>query len=102
LVDDLMDEFWKLKSDFIVAASCLIFYKGKIHKKGQIMTKKEKINEKKYFFFEFLIKSIEILRFCLKFNKEILKIVFPSNFIYFESFAQVSDVNIHKNVKNFQ
>jgi hypothetical protein len=58
--------------------------------------------KKNYFFFEFLIKSIEILRFCLKFNKEILKIVFPSNFIYFESFAQVSDLNIHKNVKNFQ
>ena len=29
---------------------------------------------KNTFFFEFLIKSIEILRFCLKFNKEILKI----------------------------
>jgi len=29
LVDDLMDEFWKLKSDFIVNASCLIFYKVK-------------------------------------------------------------------------
>jgi hypothetical protein len=40
---------------------------------------------KNTFFFEFLIKSIEILRFCLKFNKEILKIIFPSNLIYFES-----------------
>ena len=29
LVDDLMDEFWELKSDFIVNASCLIFYKVK-------------------------------------------------------------------------
>jgi hypothetical protein len=57
---------------------------------------------KNTFFFEFLIKSIEILGFCLKFNKEILKIIFPSNFIYFESFAQVSDLKIHKNVKNFQ
>ncbi len=66
------------------------------------MTKKEKINEKKYFFFEFLIKSIEILRFCLKFNKEILKIVFASNFIYFESLSQVSALKINKNVKNFQ
>ena len=38
----------------------------------------------------------------LKFNKEILKIIFPSNFIYFESFAQVTDLKIYKNVKNFQ
>jgi hypothetical protein len=29
LVDDLMDEFWELKSYFIVYASCLIFYKVK-------------------------------------------------------------------------
>jgi len=66
------------------------------------MNKKEIINEQKLLFFEFLIKSIEILRFCSKFNKEILKIVFPSNFIYFESFAKVFDLNTHKNVKNFQ
>jgi hypothetical protein len=55
------------------------------------MTKKEQINEQKLLFFGFPIKSIEILRFCLKINKEILKIIFPSDFFYFESFAQVSD-----------
>ena len=46
-----MDEFWELKSDFIVNASCLIFYKVKKTKKSQMMTKKEIINEQKLLFF---------------------------------------------------